>query len=89
MPPNMISATPAATAYPQPGQRRRAGGAWRRDWTNWALILALPVALMGVFIAIPGGAAAGLGGSVFFIGLLGIPVGLVAKLVRWLRKQMR
>jgi hypothetical protein len=89
MPPNMISAPPAAAAYPQQGQRHRAGRTWQQDWTNWALILALPVAFIGPVILVAANAPAGLVGSVFFIGVLGIPVGLVAKLARWLGKRTR
>jgi hypothetical protein len=79
----MASAAPAATAYPQQGHRRQAYGAWRRDWTNWALILAFPVVVVGSFIA--AGGAASLGGFVILIGLLSVPVALVTKLVRWAR----
>jgi serine/threonine protein kinase len=89
MPPNMISTPPAASAYPQQGQRHRAGRTWRQDWTNWALILAFPVAFIGPVILVAANAPPGLVGSVFFIGVLGIPVGLVAKLARWLGKRTR
>jgi len=82
-------AHPAPRAYGYPAPVPRASRGWRQDWTNWALILALPVAITGPFIALIGGIADGIGGWVFFIGLLALPVALVTKLVRWVRRQMR
>jgi serine/threonine protein kinase len=90
MPPNMIGAPPAGAVYPQQNARNGARGTgWRQDWTNWALILAFPVVVVGAFIALPGGTTVPVGGFVILIGFAAVPVGLIGKLARWLRKQMR
>ena len=87
MPPNRTGAPPAGPTYPPQNARSRAG--WRQDWTNWALVLAFPVVVVGAFIALPGGATVPVGGFVILIGIAAVPVGLIGKLVRWLRKQVR
>ena len=77
----------AVPAFPQFDHRGQVMGAWRRDWTAWALILAGPVAVLGLIIA-PLGKFAGLYGALmFFGGLLAIPVALIAKLVRRQRRR--
>jgi len=89
-PPNMPGAPRPGATYPQRNARSGAGGTgWRQDWTNWALILAFPVVVVGAFIALPGGNADVTGGFVILIGFAAVPVSLIAKLVRWLRRQMR
>jgi serine/threonine protein kinase len=90
MPPNMVGAPRPGATYPQQNARSGAGrAAWRQDWTNWALMLAFPVVVVGVFIAIPGGSAVPVGGFVILIGFAAVPAALIAKMVRWLRRQMR
>jgi hypothetical protein len=84
MPPNT-----AGAAYPPQSASRAGGARWRQDWTNWPLILAFPVVVVGVFIALPGGSADVIAGFVILLGFIAVPVGLIAKLVRWLGKQMR
>jgi serine/threonine protein kinase len=78
-----------ATRVSGPPQARRpqARGGWRRDWTNWALILALPAAFILPLIATADSDPPAIIALLFLVGLLGIPVGLVTKLVRWVRKQ--
>ena len=82
MPPNMAAGRPRGAAYPQ-AQRPRASGGWQGDWTNWALIFAFPVVVLGSFVA--AGGAVSLGGLVILIGLLSVPVALITKLIRWAR----
>ena len=79
---------PAPPARPVPQARPVSPGSWQRDWTNWALILALPLMIAGVRIALLGRVADKGAGLVFLIGFLAIPVGLVTKLVRWLRQRL-
>jgi serine/threonine-protein kinase len=87
-------ATPAGFGYPRAvpafGQfdhRGRVKGAWRTDWTAWALILAGPVAIFGLIIAPLRGVAGGYGALLFFGGLLAIPVALIGKAVRRQRRR--
>jgi tRNA A-37 threonylcarbamoyl transferase component Bud32 len=77
----------AVPAFPQFDNRGQAKGAWRRDWTAWALILAGPVAIFGLIIAPVGNAAGGYGALLFFGGLLAIPVALIGKAVRRQRRR--
>jgi hypothetical protein len=84
MPPNMVGARPPGAAYPQ-AQRPRASDGWQGDWTNWALIFAFPVVVLGSFVA--AGGAVSLGGLVILIGLLSVPVALITKLIRWARRR--
>jgi hypothetical protein len=89
-PPNTVGAPRPGTTYPRQNAGSGAGKAgWRQDWTNWVLILAFPVVVVGAFIALPGGAAVPVGGFVILVGFAAVPVGLIGKLVRWLRRQMR
>jgi serine/threonine protein kinase len=85
------SAHPAPPAHPVPPARpvSPARNSWQHDWTNWALILAVPVMFLGGRIALLGRGAYGLAGLVFLIGLLAIPAAAVTKLVRWARRQAR
>jgi len=73
-------------AFPQFDHRGQVKGAWRTDWTAWALILAGPVAILGLIIAPQGHVAGEYGALMFFGGLLAIPVALIAKLVRRQRR---
>ena len=86
--PPVHSASPGRPVPPvRPIPAARDG--WQYDWTNWALILALPVMFMAGRIALLGRDARGLAGLVFLIGLLAVPAALVTKLVRWARRQAR
>jgi serine/threonine protein kinase len=76
----------AVPAFPQFDHRGQVKGAWRQDWTAWALILAGPAAVLGLLIAPLGHAAGGYGALLFLGGLLAIPVALIAKLVRRQRR---
>jgi hypothetical protein len=87
-------ATPAGFGYPQVlpafpqfGHGGQVKGAWRGDWTTWALILAGPLAVLGLIIAPLGHVVGGYGALMFFGGLLAIPVALIAKLVRRRRRR--
>jgi serine/threonine protein kinase len=79
---------PLARGHPGPVARQASRG-WQHEWTNWALILALPVMYMGGRIALLGRGAYPLAGLVFLIGLLAGPAAVVTKLVRWARRQAR
>jgi len=81
-------ARPAPRAYGYPAPVPRTSRSWQRDWTNWALILALPVMIAGARIALIGRAADSFAGLVFLIGFLAVPVALVTKLVRWIRPRV-
>jgi hypothetical protein len=87
-------ATPAGFGYPQPVQavpqfdhRGQVRGAWRQDWTAWALILAGPAVVVGLIFAPLGHVAGAYGALMFLGGLLAIPVALIAKLVRRQRRR--
>jgi hypothetical protein len=82
------AARPAPRAYGYPAPVLRTSRSWQRDWTNWALILALPVMIAGARIALIGRAADSFAGLVFLIGFLAVPVALVTKLVRWIRPRV-
>jgi serine/threonine protein kinase len=86
-PATQISAPPPRPAAP-PRPVPAARGGWQRDWTNWALILALPLMIAGARIALLGRTADKSAGLVFLIGFLAIPVALVTKLVRWMRQRL-
>jgi serine/threonine-protein kinase len=77
----------AVPAFPQFDHRGQAKGAWRRDWTAWALILAGPVAIFGLIIAPLRNGAGGYGALLFLGGLLAIPVALIGKAVRRQRRR--
>jgi serine/threonine protein kinase len=77
----------AVPAFPQFDRRGRVNGAWRQDWTAWALILAGPAAVLGLIIAPLGHAVGGYGALLFLGGVLAIPVALIAKLVRRQRRR--
>jgi Protein kinase domain len=77
----------AVPAFPQSGYRGHVRGGWRQDWTAWALILAGPVAVIGLIIAPAGYVAGEFGALLFFGGLLAIPVALIGKLVRRRRRR--
>jgi serine/threonine-protein kinase len=70
-------AYPHAATYPHFGHSP-AGGAWKQDWTAWALIAAGPVALAGLLI----GPASQYGQLVFFGALIAVPIALIAKVAR-------
>ncbi len=88
--PETILPTPAAGyGPPHPGGNRRPKRPWKRDWTAWVLILAFPVALTGILLSPLHPVGTGIGGTMFFLALLGVPVALIAKLARWFRHRGR
>jgi serine/threonine protein kinase len=72
-----------------PASSRRVSRPWKRDWTAWALLLAVPVIFTGALISPLGPAANAIGFSLFLIGVLAIPAATIAKLTRWLRRSRR
>ena len=72
--------TPAAQT---PGPRR----SWRRDWTAWVLILALPVIVLLALFATLGPIENDIGASVFAIETIAVPAALIVKLVRLVRRR--
>ena len=87
VPPAGFGYPQAVPAFPQVDRRGQVSGAWRQDWTAWALILAGPAAVLGLIIAPLGHAAGGYGALLFLGGLLAIPVALIAKMVRRQRRR--
>lgn len=85
-----ITAAPAADpGRSRPRRARSSKRSWKRDWANWVLILALPVMITGLSIAHIGPVANGIGGTMFGITLLAVPVALIAKAIRWWRRKFR
>jgi serine/threonine protein kinase len=90
----MAADGPAVIAWPAAApQRSRAAKSatvrrpWRRDWTAWTLILAIPVVVAAALFASLGPVANDVGASVFAVTLLAVPAALIARLARWLRKR--
>jgi len=73
--------SPAAAPADQPPDRVKRP--WQRDWTAWALILALPVVIVAALIGQLGAVGNGIGLGIFVVAVLAIPVGLIAKIARW------
>lgn len=85
-----ITASPAADpGHSNPLRASSSKRSWKRDWTNWVLILALPVMITGAGIANIGSVANGIGATIFGMALLAVPVALVAKPLRWWRGRRR
>jgi len=70
-----------------PGKSRRTRQPWKRDWTAWALILALPVVVIAALIGQAGAVGNGIGLAMFVIAVLAVPVALLSKLARWVRRR--
>ena len=81
---------PVAARSIQPeAQIRVTKRPWTRDWTAWVLILALPALTFGIIglNRVMGSVGYGIGGTLVTLAFLGVPVALIAKLVRWLRRR--
>ena len=70
-----------------PGKSRRTKRPWKRDWTAWALILALPAVVIAALIGQAGAVGNGIGLGMFVIAVLAVPVALLTKLARWARRR--